>query len=72
MDYKKISLKIRSRGAFGFIAITQGAWWLWITILATRFRQTRPTFDWSSDGFGSAFGVYIFLNIGFQLNYMFL
>lgn len=72
LDRTKIPLKTRSRGAFWFIVITQGAWWTWATVMATRFRESRPTYDWSSSGFGAAFGVYIFLTIGFQINYLFL
>ncbi|KAL9947130.1 hypothetical protein ACHAPS_000107 [Verticillium nonalfalfae] len=72
LDRTKIPLKTRSRGAFWFIVITQGAWWTWATVMATRFRESRPTYDWSSPGFGAAFGVYIFLTIGFQINYLFL
>lgn len=52
--------------------MAQGAWWLWATILATKFRHTTPVYDWTSSGFGAAFGVYIFLTIGFQVNYLFL
>jgi hypothetical protein len=52
--------------------VTQGAWWTWITILATKFRVTQPVYDWSSPGFGAAFGVYIMHTIGFQINYLFL
>lgn len=35
------------------------------------FRHTKPTYDWSSGGFGHAFGVFILLTAGFQLNYLF-
>ncbi|KAK2031972.1 major facilitator superfamily transporter [Colletotrichum zoysiae] len=72
LDRAKVSLKTRTRSTFWGLVITQGAWWLWATILATRFRETRPTHDWASPGFGAAFAVYIFLTIGFQLNYLFL
>lgn len=41
-------------------------------MLVTRFHRTEPTYDWTSQGFGSAFGVFIFLTLGFQLNYLFL
>ncbi|KAF5353632.1 hypothetical protein D9757_012458 [Collybiopsis confluens] len=47
-------------------------WWIWAVVLATRFHSIQPTYDWSSPGFGTAFGVYIFLTIGFQSNYLFL
>ncbi|KDN60829.1 putative major facilitator superfamily transporter [Colletotrichum sublineola] len=72
LDRAKVSLKTRTRSTFWALVVTQGAWWLWATILATRFRETRPTHDWASPGFGAAFAVYIFLTIGFQLNYLFL
>jgi hypothetical protein len=38
----------------------------------TKFNHTSPTYDWASSGFGAAFAVFIFLSIGFQLNYLFL
>ncbi|KAH7171232.1 major facilitator superfamily domain-containing protein [Dactylonectria macrodidyma] len=72
LDRTSVSLKTRTRGAFWGIVTLQGAWWTWATILVTRFRHTRPTYDWSSSGFGAAFALYIFLTIGFQLNYLFL
>ncbi|KAL7812904.1 MFS general substrate transporter [Trichoderma aethiopicum] len=72
LDQNKISLKVRARYTFWFIVVTQGAWWLWATIVSTRYRQTLPTYDWTDSGFGSAFGVYIFLTFGFQINYLFL
>lgn len=72
MDNTRLSLRLRARGTFWLLCITSGAWWLWVTILATRFRHTRPTYDWSSEGFGSAFAAYVLLNLTFQVNYMFL
>lgn len=50
----------------------QGAWWLWATILVTKFRSTQPTYDWASSGFGHSFAVFILLTAGFQINYLFL
>ncbi|KAI0136200.1 major facilitator superfamily transporter [Xylariales sp. AK1849] len=72
LDRSQISLKIRARSTFWVLVVTQGAWWTWITILATRFRVDKPLFDWSSPGFGAAFAVYILLTVGFQVNYLFL
>jgi hypothetical protein len=72
LDHTKVSLKTRVRSSFWTIVTLQGAWWIWATVLVHRFQQTRPTYDWASDGFGSAFGVFLFLVIGFQLNYLFL
>ncbi|KAL7789947.1 major facilitator superfamily domain-containing protein [Trichoderma ceciliae] len=72
LDRTKTTLKIRARYTFWFIVITQGAWWLWATVVSTRYRRTLPTYDWTDSGFGSGFGVYIFLTFGFQINYLFL
>ncbi|KAK6081419.1 duf895 domain membrane protein [Seiridium cupressi] len=72
LDRTKFSLKLRTRSTFWTLVVTQGAWWTWITILATRFRAEQPVYDWSSLGFGSAFGVYILHTVGFQINYLFL
>ncbi|KAM5354101.1 hypothetical protein ACJ41O_000751 [Fusarium nematophilum] len=72
LDRTKISLKVRTRWSFGVITTLQGGWWIWATVLVSRFRNTRPTYDWSSDGFGAAFAVFVFLTLGFQLNYLFL
>ncbi|KAL1644625.1 hypothetical protein SLS61_008676 [Didymella pomorum] len=72
LDRTTISLRFRARSTFWSIAVLQGAWWLWATILATEFRSTQPTYDWSSPGFGRGFAVFVFLTVGFQLNYLFL
>ena len=72
LDRTSIALRTRARSSFFVIAILQGAWWLWITVLVTQFRNSRPTYDWTSEGFGRAFAVFIFLTVGFQLNYLFL
>ena len=72
LDRTSISLRFRARSTFWAIAVLQGAWWLWVTILATEFRSTQPTYDWTSAGFGRGFAVFIFLTVGFQLNYLFL
>ncbi|KAL7625724.1 hypothetical protein AAE478_004947 [Parahypoxylon ruwenzoriense] len=71
LDQNQIPLKKRSRWAFIVILALQGAWWLWLTINVTEFRRTQPIYDWSDPGFGRAFGIFVFLVIGFQLNYNF-
>lgn len=71
LDRTSVKLSTRSRAAFGLIVTLQGAWWIWATVLVTRFRNTTPTYDWSSSGFGQAFVPYLFLTAGFQLNYLF-
>ncbi|KAJ6788792.1 hypothetical protein PWT90_07607 [Aphanocladium album] len=72
LDQTNIPLRIRARLTFWTILILQGAWWAWATVMSTRYHHTQPTYDWTSPGFGSGFAVYLFLLLGFQLNYMFL
>ncbi|OJD33108.1 uncharacterized protein BKCO1_3300094 [Diplodia corticola] len=72
LDRSKVALKTRSRSTFWILVVLQGAWWTWATVLVTRFHRTKPTYDWVDSGFGAAFAVYIFLTVGFQLNYLFL
>ncbi|KAH9903593.1 major facilitator superfamily transporter [Xylariomycetidae sp. FL2044] len=72
LDRSQVSVRLRARSTFWFLSIVSGAWWIWATVLATRFRETRPTYDWSSPGFGSAFAVYVVLNVAFQTNYLYL
>ncbi|KAI0376136.1 MFS general substrate transporter [Hypomontagnella monticulosa] len=71
LDQNHIPLKTRSRRAFAVIMTLQGAWWLWLTVNVTEYQRTQPIFDWNDPGFGRAFGVFIFLVCGFQLNYNF-
>jgi hypothetical protein len=72
LDHTKLSLKARSRSAFFTILSLQGAWWIWATILVTKFDKTNPTYDWVDQGFGKGFALFLFWVAGFQLNYMFL
>lgn len=72
LDRTQIQLRTRARSAFWIVVGLQGAWWIWATILVTEFRNSRPTYDWTSPGFGRGFAVFIFLTAGFQLNYLFL
>ncbi|CAJ2513110.1 Uu.00g012290.m01.CDS01 [Anthostomella pinea] len=72
LDHSRVSIKLRARSTFVSIVVMSGAWWLWATVLATRFRVTQPTYDWSTPGFGTAFAVYVLLNVTFQANYLFL
>ncbi|KAK8081186.1 mfs general substrate transporter [Apiospora hydei] len=72
LDTTRLSVKTRGRYAFWFFTLASGAWWIWATVLVSRFRVTQPTYDWASPGFGRAFVVYILLNAMFQVNYLYL
>lgn len=72
LDSKRIPLKTRTRSAFVFVVAWQGMCWTWASIVTTEFQKTSPVYDWTDDGFGKAFALFLFWVAGFQLNYMFL
>ncbi|KAK7549026.1 major facilitator superfamily domain-containing protein [Phyllosticta citricarpa] len=72
LDRTNISLHKRARWSFLVILGLQGAWWIWATVLVTEFHRTQPSYDWVDPGFGRGFALFLFVIIGFQLNYMFL
>lgn len=71
LDHHSIALRKRARWAFGIIMLTQGAWWIWLTINVTQYSRSGPLYDWADKGFGRAFAPFILLVAGFQLNYNF-
>lgn len=72
LDTRKISLKTRARTSFVVVLGLQGAWWIWGTVLVTRYHRTNPVYDWTDSGFGSGFALFLFWVIGFQVNYLYL
>ena len=72
LDYTKLKLRTRARWAFFVVFGLQGMWWLWATVLVTDFRKHQPTYDWADPGFGKGFALFLFLIIGFQVQYMYL
>ncbi|UZP39163.1 hypothetical protein NXS19_006979 [Fusarium pseudograminearum] len=61
----------RAGWAYMVIMTLQGGWWIWLTINVTKFNRQGALYDWADPGFGAAFGVFVFLVTGFQLNYNF-
>lgn len=74
LDRKRIALRNRARWSFWGLSTLQLALWIWSTVLVTRFRKTRPTYDWAdgTNGFASPFTLFLFLVLGFQSNYLYL
>ncbi|KZT66503.1 DUF895 domain membrane protein [Daedalea quercina L-15889] len=72
LDATKLKLHTRARWAFFVVFGLQGAWWIWATVLVTEFRKTQPTYDWVDPGFGKGFALFLFLIIGFQIQYLYL
>lgn len=71
LDMHSIALRKRARWAFTVIMVTQGAWWIWLTINVTEYSRSGALYDWEDEGFGRAFAPFVFLVAGFQLNYNF-
>lgn len=72
LDNRKVSLKTRARTSFIVVLGLQGAWWIWGTVLVTRYNRTNPVYDWTDPGFGAGFALFLFWVIGFQVNYLYL
>ncbi|EME42429.1 hypothetical protein DOTSEDRAFT_89823 [Dothistroma septosporum NZE10] len=72
LDNKKLAMRMRGRWSFAVIFTLQGAWWIWGTIIVTEFRKSQPTYDWVDAGFGKGFAWFLFMVMGFQVNYMYL
>ncbi|CDU22059.1 uncharacterized protein SPSC_00689 [Sporisorium scitamineum] len=71
LDWKRPTVNTRARWSFGVIYSLQAAWWAWAIYIMHKYHTTtpKPVLDWSSDGYGKGFGVYIFLQIGFNVMY---
>lgn len=72
IDNSKVALKLRSRWSFFVIMTLQGAWWTWGNILVTQYRETHPTYDWATPGFGNPFALLLCWVGSFQAKYMYL
>lgn len=73
LDRTQLKLHTRARWAFFTILGLQGGWWIWATVLVTEFHKTQPTYDWvDGAGFGRGFALFLFMIIGFQIQYMYL
>ncbi|KAK6392517.1 hypothetical protein LTR65_003648 [Meristemomyces frigidus] len=58
LDNKKLAARLRSR--------------IWGTIIVTEYHRTQPLYDWVDPGFGRGFAWFLFMVMGFQINYMYL
>lgn len=72
LDNKRLAARLRSRWSFVIVLTLQGAWWIWGTIIVTEYRRTQPTYDWVDAGFGRGFAWFLFMVMGFQMNYLYL
>lgn len=71
LDRHRISLKTRARAGFAFLMTTRGAWWIWSTLMQTKYKST-VALDWADTNFGRALALYVLLGASFQTHYLFL
>lgn len=71
LDATWMSTKTKKRSIFCVLTFIQAGIWVWSTLNQQKYSREAPIFDWSSPGFGRAFGLLIFMNISFQINYLF-
>ncbi|GAA6031351.1 hypothetical protein JCM8097_005614 [Rhodosporidiobolus ruineniae] len=72
LDRASLSLKTRTRLGFYIVLGSQGLWWIWSLVMNAYFRSHPKVYDWDDANWGAGFGNYLFIAIGFQLNYMYL
>ncbi|PWY97820.1 hypothetical protein BCV70DRAFT_228386 [Testicularia cyperi] len=71
LDWKKPSMNTRAKSAFIFIYTLSTGVWIWAIYIMHEYHNTvpKPLFDWTSDGYGRGFALYIFLQIVFNTMY---
>ncbi|PWN50005.1 hypothetical protein IE53DRAFT_115471 [Violaceomyces palustris] len=71
LDWKKPSMNLRGKWAFIVVYALQGGYWIWAIYIMNEFHNaaTKPVLDWTSDGYGRAFALYIMLQVGFNMMY---
>jgi MFS family permease len=74
LDWKKPSISTRAIVAFVLIYAFELSLYIYAMIITKEFenRETKPSFDWTDDGFGRAVCVYILMLVGFNLMYDYL
>lgn len=71
LDSRRLTVNKRAKSSFIVIYALQAGWWAWAIYIMNKYHNTtpKPTFDWTSSGYGVGFAVYIFLQAGFNLQY---
>ncbi|KAJ1018134.1 hypothetical protein NDA16_005000 [Ustilago loliicola] len=71
LDWKKPTVNSRAKSSFVFVYTLQAAWWAWAIYIMHKYHTTtpKPSFDWTSDGWGSGFFLYLALQAGFNMMY---
>ncbi|KAJ0122331.1 hypothetical protein J7T55_002844 [Diaporthe amygdali] len=69
LDWTSLSFNRRARYGFIFMMSLIGGCWIWGTIVQVGYTKDKPSLDWSDDGFGRGWALYIFWSINFSLAY---
>ncbi|KAJ1035878.1 hypothetical protein NDA13_000536 [Ustilago tritici] len=71
LDWKKPTVNSRAKTSFIAIYTLQAAWWAWAIYIMHKYHTTspKPSFDWTTSGWGSGFFLYLALQVGFNMMY---
>ncbi|KAM0748534.1 MFS general substrate transporter [Meredithblackwellia eburnea MCA 4105] len=71
LDWKRLSLNSRAKGAFFFLFGLATLTWTWSLVIQHEYQhaKVKPALDWNDAGFGRGFGVYIFTQLLFAMTY---
>ncbi|EPQ28045.1 uncharacterized protein PFL1_04372 [Pseudozyma flocculosa PF-1] len=69
LDWKRPAINTRAKSAFLAVYSLQAGLWIWAIYIMHEYTETKPTLDWTSDGYGRGFALYIFLQVGFNMMY---
>ncbi|KAF5559222.1 hypothetical protein FMEXI_95 [Fusarium mexicanum] len=71
LDGTRFSLRTRAVGAYIVIMSLIAGCWVWGTIIQREYTRKAPVLDWSDDGFGRGWALYILWQTNWALTYSF-
>lgn len=69
LDWTSLSSSRRAKYGYIFMMSLIGGCWIWGTVMQVEYSKHTPSLDWSDDGFGKRWALYIFWSINFSLAY---
>ncbi|KAL2753083.1 hypothetical protein ACRALDRAFT_1058753 [Sodiomyces alcalophilus JCM 7366] len=69
LDWKGLSFNARARSSYMAMMALVGGCWVWGAIVQREYSNAAPGLDWSDDGFGRGWAVYILWQVNWALTY---
>ncbi|KAH7368707.1 major facilitator superfamily domain-containing protein [Plectosphaerella cucumerina] len=71
LDWPRFSVRTRATSAYIFVMALIGGCWAWGTVVQREYSARSPGLDWSDDGFGRGWALYILWQTCWALTYNF-